>query len=64
MHKFKVGQSVHFNPGRVGMPVSSRDYKVMRLLPTEDSELMYRIKSPGEAFERVAREGQLVRRQS
>lgn len=64
MHKFKVGQSVHFNPGRVGVPASSRDYKVIRQLPAEDNELMYRIKSTSEAFERVAREGQLVRRLS
>ena len=46
------------------MSVSSREYKVVRLLPAEDSEFTYRIKSSAESFERVAREGQLVRRQT
>jgi hypothetical protein len=64
MHKFKVGQLVHFNPGRSAMSASSREYKVVRLLPAEDSEFTYRIKSSAESFERVAREGQLVRRQT
>ncbi len=61
-HKFKVGQLVDFNPGRPGMPVSSREYKIMRLLPLEGGDLLYRIKSVGETFERVARERELVRR--
>ena len=63
MHKFKVGQLVHFNPGRAAMSASSREYKVLRLLPAQQ-RVTYRIKSSAEAFERVAREGQLVRRQT
>jgi hypothetical protein len=44
------------------MPASAREYKVLRLLPPEGSELLYRIKSVGEAFERVAKERELARR--
>jgi hypothetical protein len=61
-HKFRVGQLVDYNPGRSGMPASARQYKVLRLLPPEGSDLLYRIKSVGEAFERVAKERELVRR--
>jgi hypothetical protein len=61
-HKFKVGQLVNYNPGRTGVPASSRQYTIVRLLPFEDSEFMYRIKSVGEAFERVAKERELARR--
>jgi hypothetical protein len=61
-HKFKVGQVVDFNPGRVGLPPSSWEYKVVRLLPIDGSDLLYRIKSSGETFERVAREQDLAGR--
>lgn len=60
-HKFKVGQLVDFDPGRTGVPASSRQYKIVALLPVEESEFTYRIKSVGEAFERVAKERQLVK---
>jgi hypothetical protein len=58
-HKFKVGQVVDFNPGRIGMPPSSWQYKIVRLLPPDGSDLLYRIKSSGETFERVVREQDL-----
>ena len=61
-HKYRVGQVVDYDPGRMGVRASSREYKVVRLLPPEGSELLYRIKSVGEAFERVARERELSRR--
>jgi hypothetical protein len=61
-HKFKVGQVVAYNPGRLGMS-ASREYKVLRLLPAEGGELLYRIKSIGETFERVAKERELARRE-
>jgi hypothetical protein len=62
-HKFKVGQLVAYSPGRMGMSASAREYKVLRLLPAEGGELLYRIKSIGEAFERVAKERELARRE-
>jgi len=61
-HKFRVGQVVEYNPGRLGMRASAREYKILRLLPPEGSDLLYRIKSVGEAFERVAKERELARR--
>ena len=61
-HKFIVGQLVDYNPGRVGMPASSWQYKIVPLLPAERSDLLYRIKSLGETFERVARERELAAR--
>jgi predicted RNA-binding protein YlxR (DUF448 family) len=60
-HKFKVGQTVDFSPGRHGMPAMSRLYKVVKLLPPEAGQLLYRIKGTSEPFERVARERELSR---
>jgi hypothetical protein len=45
------------------MSPSARQYKVLRLLPAEGGDLLYRIKSIGEAFERVAKERELARRE-
>lgn len=61
-HKFKVGQSVTLAPARQAMPASSREYKIVRLLPAEGGQLQYRIKGVGETFERIARESELSRR--
>jgi hypothetical protein len=61
-HKYRVGQVVDYDPGRLGVRASSREYKIVRLLPPEGSELLYRIKSVGEVFERVAKERELTRR--
>ena len=62
-HKFKVGQFVDYRPGGLGGALlpSSR-YKILRLLPAEASDLLYRIKSADETFERVAREHELAQR--
>lgn len=60
-HKFKVGQEVRFSPAKLSMPASSRSYKIIRTLPSEGGELLYRIKSAAEAFERVARESEINR---
>jgi hypothetical protein len=61
LHKYKVGQEVSFSPGKLSMPASSRTYKIIRQLPREGGELMYRIKSAAELFERVARESEIMR---
>ena len=61
-HRFKVGQVVDFAPGRVGVPASSGKYTIIKLLPFEEGQPQYRIKSSAETFERVARESQLSRR--
>ena len=59
-HKFKVGQMVDYAPSRTGMSASSRGYKIVRLLPREGVDVLYRIKSAGETFERVAKEQDLT----
>jgi hypothetical protein len=58
-HKFKVGQTVKYTA-----PFShaaAADYKITQLLPIEDDELQYRIKSANEPHERAAKESQLQR---
>ena len=61
-HKYKIGQAVDLRPGRWGLPASSREYKIVRLLPTEGGERMYRVKSETETFERIAKESELTAR--
>jgi hypothetical protein len=60
-HKFHVGQAVYFTAGTMSRPGASGSYKVVKLLPSDGDEHQYRIKSAGEAFERVAKESQLER---
>ena len=60
--KFKTGQLVDFNPARATIPASIREYKVLRMLPHENGERQYRIKTIAELFERVAKESELVAR--
>jgi hypothetical protein len=60
-NKFKVGEMVDFFPSKRGVPASARSYKVLRLIPYDGGERLYRIKTIVEAFERVARESELVR---
>jgi hypothetical protein len=60
-HKFMVGQSVHYAYGRYGSSGASGVYKVVRLLPPEGDDQQYRIKSPNEPYERIAKESQLER---
>jgi hypothetical protein len=63
-HKFKVGQLVDFQPPRAGVPTLGRQYEVIRQLPVEGGEFLYRVKSRAETFERIARESELTRRVS
>jgi hypothetical protein len=61
VHRFRVGQTVDFNPApRNGVPASGRDYKIVKLLPHESGERTYRIKTIAELFERVAKESELA----
>jgi hypothetical protein len=61
-HKFRVGQLVDFAPARPGVPISGRQYEVIRLLPADSGEFQYRVKSKSEPFERIAKESELSRR--
>lgn len=60
-HKFKVGQMVDFMPSKSAVPAAARSYKIMSLVPSEGGECLYRIKTVAEAFERIARESELLR---
>jgi hypothetical protein len=60
-HRFSVGQTVHFTSSPMGRVAASGAYKVVKLLPFDGDDFQYRIKSAGEAFERVAKESQLDR---
>lgn len=57
--KFKIGQMVDFNPVRPTVPASIREYKVLKLLPSDRGEQQYRIKSIAELYERIAKESEL-----
>jgi hypothetical protein len=58
-HKYRVGQTVLYTSSPISRPGASGTYKVVRLLPSDGDDYQYRIKNPGEAFERVAKESQL-----
>jgi hypothetical protein len=58
MHKFHLGQSVEFNPPR-GIYAPRGPYVVTAKLPERDGAFEYRIRSVGEAHERLARENEL-----
>jgi hypothetical protein len=63
MRRFKVGDTVIFDPGpKRGYLAPESVYEVAGLVPREDnvSEYAYRIKSVKEAMVRVARESQLT----
>ena len=58
-HKYRVGQTVFYTSSPISRPGASGSYKVVRLLPSDGEDYQYRIKNPGEAFERVAKESRL-----
>jgi hypothetical protein len=58
-HRYRVGQTVFYTSSPVSRPGASGSYEVVRLLPSDGEDYQYRIKNPGEAFERVAKESQL-----
>ena len=60
-HKYQVGETVYYTSPTFGRAAASGSYIVVKLLPSEGDDNQYRIKSSGEAFERVAKESQLDR---
>jgi hypothetical protein len=61
LHKYEVGEAVYFTTPSFGRAAATGSYTVVKLLPSEGDDYQYRIKSTGEAFERVAKESQLER---
>lgn len=60
-HRFQVGQTVLFSSVATSRPAASGSFKIIRLLPSDGDDYQYRIKHPGEAFERVVKESQIDR---
>lgn len=60
-HKYHVGEIVYYTSPTFGRAAATGSYTVVKLLPSEGDDYQYRIKSSGEAFERVAKESQLDR---
>jgi len=60
-HKYQVGETVYYTSPTFGRAAATGSYTVVKLLPSESDDYQYRIKSSGEAFERVAKESQLER---
>jgi hypothetical protein len=60
-HKYRVGETVYYTSPTFGRAAAMGSYTVVKLLPSEGDDYQYRIKSSGEAFERVAKESQLDR---
>jgi hypothetical protein len=58
MHKFQVGQSVALIP-RVIRQAATGTYEITRLMPENEVEPHYRIKSDAERHERVVPESEL-----
>ena len=60
-HKYQIGEAVYYTSPTFGRAAATGSYTVVKLLPSEGDDYQYRIKSSGEAFERVAKESQLDR---
>jgi hypothetical protein len=60
-HKYQIGEMVYYTSPTFGRAAATGSYTVVKLLPSEGDDHQYRIKSSGEAFERVAKESQLDR---
>jgi hypothetical protein len=58
-HRYNVGEEVYYTSPTFGRTSASGNYTVVKLLPSDGDDYQYRIKSSGEAFERVAKESQL-----
>lgn len=60
-HKFRVGQVVSYITGPFRRASATSIYKITALLPPYGEDQQYRIKSPNESHERVAKESELAR---
>ena len=60
-HKYRIGQRVTFL-GPAYMRGASNEYEIVKLLPAEAGQPLYRVKSPLEHHERVMGEAQIAAR--
>ncbi len=61
MSQFSTGEVVTCIPDMFLRHAAPGGYKVIAAMPDRDGDRMYRIKSPLEEYERVVKEGLLVR---
>ena len=59
LHRFAVGQSVEFAPGRLDASATRGTYTVVRLHPDSTSDREYRVKNARDGHERVVRESRI-----
>ena len=61
MRRFHVGEVVTWIPDLLLRSETHGDYRIVAAMPDRDGDHMYRIKSPLEEYERVVKEGLLVK---
>jgi hypothetical protein len=61
MRQFSVGEVVTWIPDLLLRWEAHGDYRIVAAMPDRDGDRMYRIKSPLEEYERVVKEGLLVK---
>jgi hypothetical protein len=59
-HRYAIGRKVSLARGFGYMKSSPAGYEIVALLPPNRTHFQYRIRSAGEAFERVAAENELT----
>lgn len=59
-HKYKVGHKVKMNPNIGGLPLDRSSYEVTHLLPAENNDFQYRLRSADGGVQRIAFESHLV----
>ncbi len=59
-HRFKVGQVLTFSPSIFEPSIRKGAYKVVSLLPPDNQDNQYRVKSEVDGHERVVHESQLA----
>ncbi len=60
IHKFAIGQTLLFSPAAFEPVKVKGSYSVVRLLPPDNGDNQYRLKSDADGHERVVRESQLT----
>jgi hypothetical protein len=61
MRQFSVGEVVTWIPDLLLRSETHGDYRIIAAMPDRDGDHVYRIKSPLEEYERVVKEGLLVK---
>ena len=60
-HRFRIGQKVQLTRGSLNRSAAAGEYQIVRRLPYENGEYLYRVKSSREDHERVVKESEIDR---